>query len=260
MWERELEAMIAAGKAAAVRIMEIYQAGFEIEIKEDHSPVTLADKTADRMISEYLKHEFPAYAMLTEESSDDKSRLQNDYCFIVDPVDGTKDFCAKNGEFATNIALCYCHRIVVGVVVLPSTGSVYYAVEGQGAYRMDPDGTRTRIHVSDRTDGLTMYTSRFHSSEEEKRIPQLDHRIQRVEAHGSSIKACYIAEGRGEVHYRTNEGTKEWDTAPIDLIVREAGGVFAKPDGTLYGYNREDVYNHEGYIIANRKENIFRKE
>lgn len=258
MWENELADMLEAGAMAREKILEVYHRPFDIEIKSDNSPVTEADKAADRIIFSYLKEKYPTYAFLTEESEDDKERLKNDFCFIVDPVDGTKDFCARNDEFATNIALAYKHEIVVGVIFLPSLGDVYYAIKNQGAYHLK-NGVVKRIHVNNKKNNLTLYTSRFHSSDFEKQIPTLDSRITKVEPHGSSLKACYIAEGLGEIHYRTNEGTKEWDIAPIDLLIKEAGGVFIKPNGESYTYNRDDVYNHEGYIIANCIENIYRK-
>mgnify|MGYP005762245885 CR=1 FL=1 len=128
MWEKELDVMIEAGRKAREIILNIYQKPFDIEIKKDNSPVTLADKEADKFISNYLKERFPSYSFLTEESIDDLHRLDNDYCFIVDPVDGTQDFCARNGEFATNIALSYKHEIVVGVVVIPCENKIYYAI------------------------------------------------------------------------------------------------------------------------------------
>lgn len=258
MWEKELEVMIEAGKLAREKILEIYHQPFEVEIKSDNSPVTMADKQADLMISQYLKKAFPEYSLLTEESIDDLKRLENDYVFIVDPVDGTKDFCAKNDEFATNIALSYCHEIVVGVVVIPAKGDIYFAIKGQGAYHLYPDGRKQRIHVNDKKDNLTLLTSRFHSTDYENNLPSVDKRITKVQCYGSSIKACKIAEGQAEIHYRRGEGTKEWDIAPIDLIVNEAGGFFVKPDLTTYQYNRADVYNHDGYIITNKLENIYK--
>ena len=256
MWEKELASMLEAGALAREKILEIYKLDFAVEIKDDASPVTIADKSADMIISSYLKERFPAYAFLTEESEDNKARLSNDFVFIVDPVDGTKDFIAKNDEFATNIALVYKHEVVVGVIVIPATNDVYYAIKGQGAYHKYPDGTIKQIHVNDKVDDLTLFTSRFHSTDFEKKLPTLDPRIKHVQTRGSSIKACHIAEGLGELHYRTSAGTKEWDIAPLDLLIYEAGGVFIKPDGTRYTYNRVDVYNREGYIIANRLDNI----
>ena len=121
MFEKELEAAIEAAKRAVKGILEIYNTPFEVEIKEDNSPVTLADKGADKLIREYLGQMFPDYGMLTEESNDDLSRLDKDYIWIVDPVDGTKDFVARDNEFTTNIALAYKGQVVVGVVSIPAT-------------------------------------------------------------------------------------------------------------------------------------------
>lgn len=120
MYSNELRVAIDAGLLARKAIMEIYEKDFDVEIKDDQSPVTEADKKADALIRDYIKERFPAHAFLTEESEDDRSRLTNDFVWIVDPVDGTKDFVARNGEFTTNIALAYKHEVVVGVVIVPS--------------------------------------------------------------------------------------------------------------------------------------------
>ncbi len=258
MWEKELKAMIEAGKIAQKAILDVYHGKFDIIIKSDNSPVTEADKQADKIIKEYLSKKFPTYSFLTEESEDDLKRLQYDLVFIIDPVDGTQDFCARNGEFATNIALSYKHEIVVGVVVIPCLDDIYYAIKGQGAFYMHEDKI-VQIHVSDKLDDLTLLMSRFHAGEYEQYVVKNDKRIKHVEAFGSSIKACRIARGDGEVYYRLNEGTKEWDIAPIDLIVKEAGGIFMKPNGENYRYNKEDVYNHEGFIILNNISNLFKE-
>lgn len=255
-WEKELQSAINSGLVAREKIMEIYNAGFDVEIKSDNSPVTLADKTADRMIRENLQKEFPDYAFLTEESEDDKKRLENDLVWIVDPVDGTKNFVARDGGFTTNIALSYKHEIVVGVVVVPTSGEVYYAIKGEGAYYMH-DGVVDRIHVSNKTNDLTVLCSVFHSNDTERElIKKYSDRIGTVKTFGSSLKACKIAEGVAELSYRLSPNTKEWDTAAIQLIVKEAGGVFVQPDGTELKYNRDDVYNRNGYIIANKIDNV----
>lgn len=256
MWEKELNEAIKIGLEAREKIMEIYNRGFEVEIKDDNSPVTLADKTADKMIRDYLGSLFPNYAFLTEESEDNLGRLSNDYVWIVDPVDGTKNFVAKDGGFTTNIALSYKHEIVVGVVIVPSTGEVYYAVKGEGAFYRINDKT-TKIHVNDKLDDLTCLVSVFHTNEKEANLMQKHSDvIKHVESVGSSIKACRIAHGKAELSYRMSANTKEWDTAAIQIIVKEAGGVFVQPDGTELTYNRKDVYNRNGYIIANRIENV----
>ena len=130
MYERELEAALQAINSVRELILEIYNSdNLGVEIKEDNSPVTKADKAADKKIREILSEAFPLYSMLTEESVDDKSRLNNDYVWIVDPIDGTKDFVAKNGEFSVNIGLSYKHKAVLGVILIPVTGEIYYGVE-----------------------------------------------------------------------------------------------------------------------------------
>jgi len=256
MWEKELQAAIEAGLAAQIEIMKIYKEGFAVEIKDDQSPVTLADRHADEIIRAMLQKAFPSYAFLTEESDDDLARLNNDYVWIIDPVDGTKDFVAKNDEFTTNIALSYKHQAVLGVIVIPAKNEYYYAVKGIGSFHVT-HGVTTRIHVNDKTHHLTMLTSRFHFNDNEKAIlMKYPTRITNRETYGSSIKACRIAEGLAEVSYRLSAGTKEWDTAASQIIVEEAGGLFVQPDGIPLTYNRVDVYNRAGYVIVNRSENI----
>ena len=256
MWEEQLNAAIEAGVKAIEGILKIYNSDFAVEIKEDDSPVTLADKNADKVIRKYLHSKFPTYAFLTEESTDDLSRLENDYVWIVDPVDGTKDFVAKDGGFTTNIALAYKHEAVVGVVVVPLTGEIYFAAKGMGAFYRK-DGVTKRIHVSDKLTDLTVYKSVFHSKpEEDAKIEKFKDRIGRVEKWGSALKPCRIAEGLAEITYRISGGTKEWDTAAFQVIVEEAGGYVLEPNGKRLTYNREDVYNRNGYIVVNRKENI----
>lgn len=256
MWEKELLAAIEAGKRASVKIMEIYKKGFDVEIKSDNSPVTEADKLADKMIKDYLAKEFPSHAFLTEESEDNKDRLKNDLVWIIDPVDGTKDFVAKDDEFTTNIALSYKHQIVVGVVVIPAKNEMYFAARGVGAFYVKND-IPTKIHVNEKLKDLTVLTSVFHSNDAERAlIEKYKDRIKHVEKFGSAIKPCRIAHGLAEITYRMSAGTKEWDTAASDIIVEEAGGIFVEPDGKKLTYNREDVYNRKGYIVCNRKENI----
>lgn len=258
MWEQELQAAIKAGLLAKDAILEIYEKDFEVEIKSDDSPVTLADKTADKIIKEYLSKIFPTHAFLTEESDDDLERLTNDYVWIIDPVDGTKNFVARDGEFTTNIALAYKHEVVVGVVIVPVTNEIYYASKDNGAYYLK-DGNPIKIHVNDKLEGLTCLTSVFHSNQEElDAISRHSDKITNVYKKGSSLKPCHIAHGLAEITYRFSPNTKEWDTAASQIIVEEAGGLFLEPNGNRIKYNRKDVYNRNGYIVVNRIENFLK--
>lgn len=258
MWEKELHAAIEAGLLAKKKILEIYHQHFDVEIKDDNSPVTIADKSADEIIRKYLHEQFPTHAFLTEESTDNLNRLKNDFVWIVDPVDGTKDFVAKDDEFTTNIALAYKHELVVGVVLAPAKDEIYFASKGNGSFYQKGNEKPVRIHVNDKLDDLTMLISVFHFNDAEKEyIEKHQDKIKHVERKGSSLKPCAIARGLAEITLRRSPNTKEWDTAACQIVVEEAGGLFVEPDGTPIRYNREDVYNRKGYTVVNRKENLF---
>jgi 3'(2'), 5'-bisphosphate nucleotidase len=257
MWEQELSSAIKAAYEAEKTIKKVYASSFAVEIKSDDSPVTAADKGADALIRKELHKAFPSYAFLTEESVDDKSRLAQDYVWIVDPVDGTKEFVARNGEFTTNIALAYKHQIVVGVINVPMKDVLYYAVKGQGAYRLIRGKAPVRLAVDKKTSGLIVVRSRsFFNEAEAALIEKHKDRIGETVPLGAALKFCAIAEGKAEISYRMSGGTKEWDIAAGTLILREAGGVVVKPDLSEYSFNREDVYNRDGYILANCLENV----
>lgn len=257
MFERELEVALEAIKIASEKVLEIYNSrNLDVEIKEDNSPVTKADKMADKIIRDYLFSHFPDYALLTEESVDDKSRLTNDYVWIVDPIDGTKEYVAHSDEFTVNIGLAYKHEPVLGVIAIPVTGEIYFAVKGKGSFYQNHGKTQA-IHCNNKTTDLTTLVSRFHSNEiEQATIRKYSHRIKHQRVVGASIKGCIIAKGEAEMSYRFSDNTKEWDTCAMQAIVEQAGGLILKFDGTPIRYNREDVYNHGGYLICNCKENF----
>ena len=259
MLNKELEVSLNAVKAASKVIMEVYTSNdLGVEIKSDNSPVTKADKAADNIIRGLLSSAFPSYGLLTEESIDDKSRLNKDYVFIVDPIDGTKEYVAHSDEFTVNIGLSYKHEPVLGVIMIPVTGEIFYAVKGEGAfYLKDENAKPIRIHCNDKTKDLTTLVSRFHSNQtEQDMIKKHSDVIKHQRIVGATIKGCVIAKGEAEMSYRFSSNTKEWDTCAMQAIVEEAGGLILKFDGTPIRYNREDVYNRDGYVIVNRKENF----
>lgn len=261
MYEKELECAIYAAREAEKLIKEVYLTNFEVEIKEDDSPVTKADKLADNIIREILGKNFPEYGFLTEESEDNPERLKKEFIWIVDPVDGTKEFVSRNGQFTTNIALAKNGEVVVGIVNVPMFNCLYYAVKNEGAYRINPDGSKERIFVSDKKKGelRTMRSISFFKPEEKAFLDKhkdcfVDEEIEEI---GAANKFAAIAEGRKDFFIRLSSGTKEWDVASGDLLVSEAGGIMVEPDGNKIKYNKVDVYNRKGYLIANSKENLF---
>ena len=257
-WEKELEAAKQVAVEAGKAIMDIYQGADQtfVEYKSDQSPLTIADQAANKIIVEFLRNNFPQYAVLSEEEKDQKSRLENDYCFVVDPLDGTKEFLKRNGQFTVNIALAYKHESVMGVIYVPVTGDLYYAAKGAGAFVEHTEGQKTKLSVSDQTDifKLRVVMSNSHGCAEMDALIEKYHLTNFVKI-GSSLKGCMVASGEADVYYRFNP-TMEWDTAAMQCIAEEAGAVFRQMDGSVMTYNREDSRNSKGFYIINKMENL----
>lgn len=253
MLEKELQTALTAAKEAEKAILEVYHTPFDVEIKEDNSPVTQADKRADDIIRNVLSKCFTDDGFLTEESADTPERFQKKRIWIVDPVDGTKEFVSRNGEFTTNIALCEDGQIILGVINVPTLGITFYAIKGQGAYRINKDGSTDRLHVTERKNNLrTMRSISFFLPNEaafmERNAVRLEGEARPV---GAALKFCLLASGEAEFFIRLSGGTKEWDVAAGDLLVKEAGGFVCEPTGEDFHYNRKDVYNRRGYVMGN---------
>lgn len=258
MKEVEIQYLIELALKAGKAIMNIYGTDFSVSYKGDESPLTAADQEANAIIVDGLKKTYPDIAVLSEEAKDDMHRRSNDTCFIVDPLDGTKEFVNRNGEFTVNIALVHQGKPILGVIYVPVTGQVYSAAKGKGAYRSeggDKDGQR--LQVSRKLDQLIWIGSKSHSSEKESELIA-GHRalISETISAGSSLKGCRVAEGKADVYYRFGL-TCEWDTAAMQCIVEEAGGIFRQMDGSEMTYNRENTLNEKGFYIVNRPENIW---
>ena len=252
-FERELQVALDAAQQAAAVIMQIYQqeSDLEIESKSDFSPITVADRKADEIIRGVLGKAFPDYGMLSEELEDEPSRLQKPFVWIVDPLDGTKDFIARTDEFSVNIALAYQHEIVLGVIAIPAKDEIYYAVKKQGSYYLKNQQV-TKIEVSPKRDQLIVLRSNFHRKKvEDDFLKQHQEILGQQLACGSAYKACLIACGKAHYSIKLGSGTKEWDIAASDILIQEAGGFFADSYGRKIEYNRRDTTNHHGYVIIN---------
>lgn len=239
-------------------IMDIYETDFSVDYKEDSSPLTMADKQANALIVEGLQKNFPEAAILSEEVKDDKSRRENDYCFIVDPLDGTKEFVKRNGQFTVNIALVYQQRPIVGVIYVPVTKDLYYATKDEGSFKLDgATGLTSKLQVSDKQDSIIWVGSKSHSTEKEANLIEA-HKEQITEtiSAGSSLKGCLVAERKADVYYRFGL-TCEWDTAAMHCIAETAGAVIRQMDNTELLYNREDTLNAKGFYIVNCVENVW---
>jgi 3'(2'), 5'-bisphosphate nucleotidase len=215
-----LTAVLEAGQ----KVMEIYNKGFEVTEKEDESPVTSADLASNRLIIKSLKRLSPSLPSLSEESAHQPFSIRSQWpaYWLIDPLDGTKEFIKHNGEFTVNVALIREKKPVLGVVYAPALGLVYYAVEGEGAFKVDR-GKHVPIHVRPLRAGQpTILGSRSHlSTRFDAYLDQVgDHDLIRI---GSSIKFCLIAEGEADLYPRFGP-TSEWDTAAGQCILETAGG------------------------------------
>ena len=252
-FERELEVAIRAAAAASEGIIKIYEADFDVKFKSDASPVTEADLVAGNVIEALLRKHFPDDGFLSEEAEDDGSRFEKKRFWVIDPLDGTKEFVKKNDEFAVNIALVDRGEVALGLVYVPVSQTIYYAIKNQGAYKKTHEGI-SKLSVSDRTNPIRLLVSRSHPSHRTHAlIENLKSRVESIQEMGSSIKGCLIAEGLYDIYY--NFGTSmKWDTCALECIVSEAGGIMKKLDGTSIDYSEKSKVN-KGFFIINRLEN-----
>jgi len=230
--EISINDIIHVAKKAGEAIMEIYkEEDFGIELKDDDSPVTIADLQSNKVIEEGLKKIAPNIPFLSEEApkASYAERKKWDYCWIVDPIDGTKEFIKRTGQFAVNIALIKDRKPVIGIIYLPAHDTVYYAEKGKGAFKKvgnQPADSLPFNHLGERPH-LVAGVSHSHLSEEEKAfiesIRQSGHEVQEIGL-GASLKHGAVAEGTVDFYIKYS-GTSEWDIAAGQLLVEETGGA-----------------------------------
>lgn len=252
--QKELDTAIGAALLAGEKIMEVYRKDFTICYKDDQSPVTDADLQANNIILEVLTKAFPDDGMLSEEVSDDSSRFVRKRCWVVDPLDGTKEFIKKNGEFSVSIGLVDEGVVVLGVIYIPVRKRLYYAVQGEGAFRRESNGECVSLSVSDRTRPFNLLISRSHPSKRTVNLlTAMAEDILSVTEMGSAIKGCLIAEGLYDVYYNFGHSMK-WDTCAMECIVHEAGGMMRRLDDAAIDYQEKETKNY-GFYIVNRLSN-----
>jgi len=244
-----LELAIQAALAAGQEIMRIYtdpSLDFSVERKADNSPLTIADKAAHERIKGFL--DSTGIPVLSEEGVHQSyvERKTWSRMWVVDPLDGTKEFIKKNGEFTVNIALVEHGVPVLGVVYIPEQKILYYASQSAGAWRVVDDGKPQPLPINENHDGFVIVASRSHMSPETEDFVhkiQKEHTDVRLVSSGSSIKICLVAEGIADIYPRFAP-TMEWDTAAGDAIARIAGKAVV--DATTQCpllYNKEDLHN-----------------
>lgn len=218
----------------------------------DNGPVTQADHAANDVIVGGFKKEFD-YGILSEETEDDLSRLEKERVWVIDPLDGTKDFIDKTDEFSIMIGLVEKGEPVLGVVYVPAEQIIYYALSGRGAFKQAEGGKPQRIQVSARNEfkDIILLTSRFHASNTVVKA-SADLGIKKTLTKGSAgLKICSIAEGSADVNINPSNKTWEWDVAAADIILSEAGGKLTDVFENRFTYNKKDPRNLQGYIASN---------
>ncbi|MCL1144040.1 3'(2'),5'-bisphosphate nucleotidase CysQ [Shewanella gaetbuli] len=248
----DLQQITALAKQAGEAILAVYaQSDLHIDVKQDDSPVTAADIASHNVIVVGLQKGFPSIAIMSEEAADIDWNTRKNWqtYWLIDPLDGTKEFIKRNGEFTVNIALIHQGKAIAGVVHAPVLNKCYSGIVGQGAW-LDNNGNVTELNISDRAiaNPPVVVGSRSHIS------PDVASYLTQVGEHtmlsvGSSLKFCMVAEGQADVYPRLGL-TSEWDTAAAQAVLEAAGGVVVEyPSLTPLRYNqKENILNP--YFIA----------
>ena len=250
--ETLLPGAIEIAKRAGDAIMEIYnnEEDFGTTFKADDSPLTKADLLSNDVIVKGLKALAPEIPILSEESKKTAYEERSGWSrfWLVDPIDGTKEFIKRNGEFTVNIALVEGGQPVMGVVHAPARTTTYWGAEGVGAFKQNGDGTAEPMQVSQSHDGLevlTVVASRSHAGPETvaflEKLEAATGTINKVSA-GSSLKLCLVASGEAQLYPRFGP-TMEWDTAAAHAVVLQAGGSVCNMQGEPLRYNKENLLN-----------------
>lgn len=257
MLEKELEIAVALARKSSAAIMDFYAADVEVEqkIHADNfsEPVTIADRTASRIIVEGLTKAFPADGILSEEEADNDERLSKKRVWIIDPIDGTYGFIEKTGDFAVQIGLVENGEVVLGVVFMPTTDCLYFAVRGAGAFLVENDGEPQRLQVSAKTDfsAMNLAVSRNHRSPKMERVMKKFGLKSETKRGSVGLKVGLLVRKTCDLYIHLSPRTKHWDTCAPEIILREAGGELTDLFGARIVYNTADVNNHNGILATN---------
>jgi 3'(2'), 5'-bisphosphate nucleotidase len=234
------DALMPIVERASAVIMQIYDGAFAVQRKHDNSPLTLADLESQRVIIEGLESITPETPILSEESAAAPWTERQTWreLWVVDPLDGTREFVKRNGEFTINIALVVEHEPVLGVVAAPALGNLFWGAVGVGAFTSSRGSQARRIHTVPPQRPIRVIGSRSHAS------TQTTAYLARLGPHtlaalGSSLKFCLLAEGNAELYPRFGP-TSEWDTAAGQAVLEAAGGHVTRMDGHRLRYNCRD--------------------
>ena len=237
----DLTLIESIAKEAGKAIMDIYIQPIDVIEKNDKSPLTLADLAANQIIIEALHSHYPEIPVLSEEAVEAfNGANKNNQYWLVDPLDGTKEFVKRNDEFTVNIALINNGEPVLGVVYAPALNIMYSAIEGGGAFKQSNEARKQKIHINQNPVApIKIVGSRSHSDE------KLTQWLKRFNNYvmlpmGSSLKICLVAEGSADIYPRLGP-TSLWDTAAGHIVLTEAGGKLINFEGTELNYSNTEA-------------------
>ena len=243
----------ALARRAGDAILEVYRQDFDVELKDDRSPLTAADMAAQQVIAEGLARIEPVLPLVSEEASQQPWEQRRAWArhWLVDPLDGTREFVKRNGEFTVNIALIQQHEPVLGVVLAPVTGELYVAARGIGAWwQAEENGDWERIGTRALAQPAIVAGSRSHGGAQEETLCRLVGEGYSLQPLGSSLKFCLLARGGADVYLRRGP-TSEWDTAAAQCVLEEAGGAVLDLHGRPLRYDRgESLLNPEFIAVG----------
>ena len=244
----ETELAINAVKEAGNTVMEIYKHDFTSTTKKDNSPLTEADLKSNDIIQKIIAG--TGYPVLSEESVDNKKRLEHDKIWIVDPLDGTSDFVSKSGEFTIMIALVDKHEPILGVIYWPTNNILYVAQKGCGAHKF-ANGVWEKLVISKRSElrNCRALGSRHHLSSHEVNFLKLLN-IEKFSERGSSLKVTDICSGAADLYFTMTNKIKQWDTCASNCLITEVGGKMTDMLGNELEYNTENIY-HDKMVNGN---------
>lgn len=259
-YRQYLDPVIAIAKAAGEAIMQIYATDFDVTKKDDNSPLTQADIAAHNAIARGLNLLTPDIPVLSEESDSIDAQVRNAWnvYWLIDPLDGTREFVKRNGEFTVNIALIVEQVSVLGVVYAPVNELLYYAVAEGGAFKSSQSSPAVRLHTKAfDINKLVVAGSRSHSDHHFQQFLHNLHvntgAIPELINMGSSLKICLVAEGVADVYPRLGP-TYEWDTAAAHCVLREAGGEIVDEAGAVLRYNAKPSLLNPIFFAASNRE------
>jgi 3'(2'), 5'-bisphosphate nucleotidase len=252
MLEQELATAAELAREAGRLLLEIYARDFAVAYKGKNDPVTEADKLANSYIVAELQKRFPRDGIVAEESLERGNAHEQERCWFVDPLDGTKEFIAKNGEFSVMIGLAIAGVSKLGVVYQPSLDKLYCGVVGQGA-ALEQAGARRALTVSSEASParLKLVVSRSHRPDSIEQIMQGLGATQEMPSGSVGVKVGLIAEQLADLYVHVSDKSSLWDACAPEAILHAAGGRFVHVDGTQVQYATADVQNRRGILACN---------